>query len=65
MFQFEKTEPTPTTTTKLAVPQPVYDRAKAIACEHSVEVESVLIQALESAFGVRKRSRKQDRTRGV
>lgn len=63
MFQFEKTEPTPTTTAKLAVPQPVYDQAKAVASEHSVEVEAVLIQALESAFGFRKRSRKPGQTR--
>jgi hypothetical protein len=61
MFQFEKTEPIPTTTAKLAVPQPVYDQAKAVASEHSVEVETVLIQALESAFGFKKRRRKPGR----
>lgn len=63
MFQFEKTEPTPTITAKLAVPQPVYDQAKAVANQHSVEIETVLVQALESAFGFKKRSRKPSRTR--
>jgi hypothetical protein len=58
MFQFEKTEPTPTITAKLAIPQPVYDQAKAVANQHSVEIETVLVQALESAFGARKRRRK-------
>lgn len=57
MFQFKKTEPTPTTPAKLALPQPVFDRAKIIAEENSVDVDAVLVQALEHAL-LGKRSRK-------
>ena len=65
MFHFEKTDPIPTTTLKLAIPQPVYDQARAVANEYSVEVEAVLIQALESAFGFRKRARKPRQTHDI
>lgn len=58
MFKFEKPEITPTVLSKLPIPLPVHDRARAVADEHGVEVDAVLVQALENAFGLRKRSRK-------
>jgi hypothetical protein len=55
MFQFEKPQQTPTSTAKLAVPQPVYDLARSQAEDAGVEVEAVLVQALETSFGFKRR----------
>lgn len=59
MFQFEAPEKNQTIPAKLAVPRKVHERAESMAKEAGVEIEEVLIQALEVAFGTRRRSRKK------
>lgn len=59
MFKFEAPEKNQTIPAKLPVPRKVHERAEYMASEAGVEIEEVLVQALEVAFGTRKRGRKK------
>jgi hypothetical protein len=59
MFKFEAPEKNQTISAKLAIPRKVHERAETMASEAGVEIEEVLIQALEVAFGTRKRGRRK------